>query len=124
MKSGEVVWAKTDKRRLCIVIAVKGTEGLALYGTGTRRDDFERVEIDHRHRFGKRFGLSKPTYFYARCRVRLTDGTVEKSMGDCPAGLFDELWALLRDEAAAIQLEMAAATEVTADVAVVIDTLE
>jgi hypothetical protein len=32
--------------------------------------------------------------------------------------------ALLRDEAAAIQLEMAAATEVTADVAVVIDTLE
>jgi hypothetical protein len=99
MRQGDVVWASLDKERICIVVEVRDSVALVLYGTGTYRDGEPSAYIDPKRRYGLRFKLSKPTYFYARSHRRITESDVTKRAGVCPFDLYERVCELVSEAA-------------------------
>jgi hypothetical protein len=99
MKRGELAWVDLDKRRPAIIVEVGDTRVIVMHGTGTERPHYDRVCIDSRSPAGRRLGLTKPTYFYARNWASVTKERVAKTAGPCPFVVFHKLEELLADEA-------------------------
>jgi hypothetical protein len=59
------VLAPDGKRRPGIVLEVQGDLYRVAFGTGTRRDHYEYVEVAAHERAGKQMRLEKDTFFYA-----------------------------------------------------------
>lgn len=104
MKAGDLLWVTStkdgkDEARPAVVIEMRDPLALVVTGTGTLRTDIPHVAVSERERFGMRFGLRKPTYFYVSGLEVVCPAQVKSELGQCLARRFFQIEELLTTDA-------------------------
>ena len=95
LKPGDGVLVDNHGIHPAVVLRVADDSVVVICGTGTRRRDFDFVEVKPRSRAAMAMGLHKSTYFYPAGVAVIQDaGAIQKKTRRCPPNIFHKLEAL------------------------------